>query len=150
MRFAPISSDTLPLYVINKDDPTGMDALPDIARNWAKSNDFTASLGAVLCVPDADGTLAMALVGNGNARDRARKRFGLAAARSKLPEGTYNLHSNLDGDALDEAALGWLLAGYRFTRYAPQTPLQQNWLPPRVLTRRGLKRLLQARCSPAI
>ncbi|WP_259796034.1 leucyl aminopeptidase family protein [Aliiroseovarius crassostreae] len=130
MRFARPTPDALPLYVIDKDAPTQLDALPELARNWAKANTFTPALGAVLCVPDPQGNLSMALVGGGTAKDRARKRFGLASARAALPEGVYELKSDLSGDTLDEAALGWLLAGYRFSRYTSQTAPKADLVAP--------------------
>ncbi|WP_259773162.1 M17 family metallopeptidase [Aliiroseovarius crassostreae] len=130
MRFARPTPDALPLYVIDKDTPTQLDALPELARNWAKANNFTPALGAVLCVPDPQGNLSMALVGGGTAKDRTRKRFGLASARAVLPEGVYDLKSDLSGDTLDEAALGWLLAGYRFSRYTSQTAPKADLVAP--------------------
>ncbi|MBT2130239.1 leucyl aminopeptidase family protein [Aliiroseovarius lamellibrachiae] len=117
LRFAPQTDAALPLVVIPKGDEAAIDRLPDVVRNWAQANGFTGTLGAALVVPDVNGNPNMALVGYGTAEDRARKRFGLAAARASLPAGTYSLHSDLSGAELEEAALGWLLAGYRFDRY---------------------------------
>lgn len=120
LKFASSNTNALPLYVVAKDDPAPLAALPEHAQKWAEANGFTGAMGTVLCVPNEVGDVSMALIGNGTARDRARKRFGLAAGRAKLPEGVYALHSNLSGEALNEAALGWLLAGYSFDRYATQ------------------------------
>ncbi|WP_432450384.1 leucyl aminopeptidase family protein [Aliiroseovarius marinus] len=129
LRFAPRSSDCLPLYLVEKSD-AALDALPETARAWATRMGFTGALGACLVVPGADGAPEAALVGYGTAESRLRKRFGAAAARSKLPEGTYELATGLDRDALAEFALGWLLEGYRFERYAKQSKPKAQLVAP--------------------
>lgn len=51
--------------------------------------------------------------------------WDLAGAVARLPEGTYRLA----GDSNGQAALGWLLAHYRFDRYFPKAePLPQRVL----------------------
>jgi leucyl aminopeptidase len=45
--------------------------------------------------------------------------WDLAGAASRLPEGTYRLSEGAPG----QAALGWLLAHYRFDRYLPSAEL---------------------------
>ena len=51
--------------------------------------------------------------------------WDLAGAVGRLPEGTYRLNEGAPG----QAALGWLLAHYRFDRYLPSAePLQQRVL----------------------
>ncbi|MDA5092601.1 leucyl aminopeptidase family protein [Aliiroseovarius sp. KMU-50] len=121
MRFASNTSRAVPLHVIDQEDMSALETLPASVKTWAETNGFKAALGEVLAVPGEDGTVSVALVGYGAPKDRARKRFGLAAARAKLPAGTYQLQGSLEGEALDEAALGWLLEGYRFDRYANQS-----------------------------
>ena len=49
----------------------------------------------------------------------------LAAAATKLPGGSYRLADGRPGDA----ALGWLLAHYKFTRYLSEKPQAE----PRIL-----------------
>ncbi|TDL78411.1 leucyl aminopeptidase family protein [Palleronia sediminis] len=85
---------------------------------WAAANGFTGQAGRLLVLPDADGGVEAAVFGLGGAEDRARKRFMLAGARAGLPVGVWRLEGALAGEDLDEAALGFLLAGYRFDRYA--------------------------------
>jgi leucyl aminopeptidase len=53
----------------------------------------------------------------GDATRRARDRFTVARAVAKLPAGVWHLASALSPEERDEAALGWLLAQYRFDRY---------------------------------
>lgn len=112
--FAPMGP-AIPIHVIDADD---LGAIPNDAQAWAETNGFKAGAGAVLSVPKTDGTMAMVLIGNGSSQTRKRTRFHIGAAAGKLPAGVYEIVSGLDGDALEEAALGWLLASYSFDRYA--------------------------------
>ena len=50
---------------------------------------------------------------------RRRLRFGLAKCLAALPGGDWALIGPLSPADQTEAALGWLLAGYRFGRYRP-------------------------------
>ncbi|MFZ3582050.1 leucyl aminopeptidase family protein [Loktanella sp. DJP18] len=115
ITFAPPDSSAIPLHVIDADD---MDGIPAPHRAWALTCGFKGASGVTLAIPNPDGTVAAALVGNGSAASRRRTRFGVAAAARKLPAGTYALASGLTGDALTETALGWLMESYDFHRYA--------------------------------
>ncbi|UWQ13943.1 leucyl aminopeptidase family protein [Aliiroseovarius sp. M344] len=130
LTFAPDTPDAIPLIVIEKGDDIVLGALPEPVRVWAKANGFQGTLGEVLVMPDEVGAPALALVGSGDPVTRARSRFGLAAARAKLPAGTYRLQHALEPAALENAALGWLLEGYRFDRYANQKAPQAMIVPP--------------------
>ena len=57
--------------------------------------------------------------------------FILAAARKSLPAGVYDLQGFEPGEDLDEAALGWLLAGYRFDRYADAPAPKAEMIAPK-------------------
>ncbi|OZA35740.1 MAG: hypothetical protein B7X92_09330 [Novosphingobium sp. 17-62-9] len=76
-------------------------------------------MGEVRLLPDASGGIAGAVVGLGTPTAQRRTRFGLAKAALALPAGDWALHGSLSDSEATEAALGWLLAGYRFTRYRP-------------------------------
>ena len=131
LQFATEGEPTIPLHVISADNfADQMAALPAIASVWAKSQGFTGALGQVLSVPDADGQVNMALAGYGTASTRARSRFHMGSVMKKLPLNIYRLASGLsDGDA-QQAALGWLLAGYKFDRYRkPEKPRPQLVAP---------------------
>lgn len=129
--FAPSTDVTLPLHVI---DVSGLDAFLDTCTKaqarWIRGAEFAPNLGETLVVPGTDGTPTMALVGYGTKAARQRVRFGLASARAALPCGTYQLITDLSGHALNEVALGWLLAGYHFDRYRqPTKPMAQLVAP---------------------
>ena len=119
LTFSTTPDAALPLHVIDagelKDWLAGQDA---VVGTWVTAAGFKAGIGEVLLVPDANGAPVMALAGYGSAAKRARGRFALAAAAVKLPEGCYRLAGDLSGVSVEEEALGWLLAGYAFDRYA--------------------------------
>jgi leucyl aminopeptidase len=131
LAFAPSDADSVPLVALPKGELDAWLARQDgRVRTWAEATGFDAGAGRVMVVPDAMGRVAMAVTGLGSARDAMRERFVLARARASLPEGTYRLQSDLDGRDLEEAALGWLLAGYRFGRYATAKPPKAELIAP--------------------
>ena len=92
----------------------------DAAAAWVRANRFAAKPGDHCLVPAADGSVARVLLGVESARDP----WAYAGLPAALPEGDYRLADGLDGQAATDAALGWALGGYRFTRYrAPDEPL---------------------------
>jgi len=116
--FAPASGKAKPLYVVNKSDLA--DFLSGPGARWAGwLAGFEADLGEVRLLPDAKAEVCGAVVGLGSAAARRRLRFGLAKAVPALPAGDWVLVGPLAESDATEAALGWLLAGYRFTRYRP-------------------------------
>ncbi|MBD8873386.1 leucyl aminopeptidase family protein [Rhodanobacter sp. DHB23] len=82
-------------------------------RRWLEANGFDASPGTSILLADAQGKPARVLVGV----DANDPLAALAALPMTLPEGTYQLAA--EGVALDpvQAALGWALGAYQFTRY---------------------------------
>lgn len=82
-------------------------------KAWVKANDFTALPGQVLLLPDLDGTPATALLGIEGPEDL----WSWGGAATKLPEGRYEISTDLDTPAADRASLGWALGQYKFDRY---------------------------------
>jgi len=119
LTFSGDKQQAVPLVAVSKATLekwlTTLDA-PD--RNWAQASEFHAEAGRVLIFPNPDGSNKFAAFGMGGEKARRRKRFLLGAARAKLPDGDYALEGLEPASGLEEAALGWLLAGYRFDRYA--------------------------------
>jgi leucyl aminopeptidase len=119
--FAPKSGATLPLHVIR---PDGLEAFLGGAgaawAGWIKATGFTAALGEMRLLPDpSSDAVAGAIAGMGSDSARRRQRFGLAKAVAGLPALGWHLAGDLSVQERYEAALGWLLAGYRFDRYRP-------------------------------
>lgn len=119
MTFVSSDASIRPLHLISTDDFENWRAgLGDVARAFVDAWEFSGGAGQVVLIPDEAGGIAGAAGGLGDAKTRARKRFVVAGLRGKLPEGVWAFQAELAGDDLSEAALGWLLAGYRFGRYA--------------------------------
>jgi leucyl aminopeptidase len=57
-------------------------------------------------------------------------RFAIAGAAAKLPERVWRLDGVEGVVARQEAALAWLLAGYRFTRYRDRPAMQARLIAP--------------------
>lgn len=136
MRFATNTHDSLPLYLLAPQDLAGWLATQSHAHQaWLVATGFDASLGDTRILPGTDGRPCAAVAGIGTATARLRLRFWSARIASSLPQGSFLLDqsalaSPLVGPALDQVALGWLLAGYRFTRYAKAKPLAASLIAP--------------------
>lgn len=140
MIFAKPDAPSIPLFIINSADLSDwLTDQPDHVVRWLKTMGFTARLGETCLVPDASGGALMVAFGFGNKADRSRGRFHLANAATTLPAGTYHLETDLKDEALKEAALGWLLAGYRFSRYSAQKPARAKLKPPSSIDARQIE-----------
>ena len=116
-KFAPPSATTIMLVTVTTNDlRAALANLPNPSADWLRATGFTASIGEMAALPNADGSIQAVYVGLG-AKGQTRVRFGIAAAAAKLPAGTYVLDTILAGPALEEAALGLLLSLYQFDRY---------------------------------
>ncbi len=112
------AADAVPLYLVESD---GLDAFlaarTPAERAQLETHGFKGNLGQSLAVSGPDGAMLLAALGLGTAQKRARGRFHVAAGAGALPKADYRLEHDLAPEALNEAALGWLLAGYKFDRY---------------------------------
>ncbi len=119
LSFADGAEDGLPIHLLAAGEVAAwLEGQPERVRRWVAAAAFDGAAGQSLVVPGADGAPEAALFGLGKPADRPRRRFALAALRGALPEGVWRLAEPLEDAAAAEAALGWLLAGYRFDRYA--------------------------------
>ncbi len=122
LGFVSDTGDARPLYLCRKEDVEDVIAsLDPTARAFAEASGFKGKAGEVVLLPGADGWVTGALGGLGGTKDAKRGRFLAATLRGKLPDGLWRFETGLTGAALDEAALAWLLAGYRFGRYASKS-----------------------------
>jgi leucyl aminopeptidase len=117
--FADASPAARPLYVVAPDDLAQfLASQPGPVQAWLAAQGFDAALGDLRLIPGDTG-VAAAVIGHGTPQTRARQRFALAKAATTLPAGAWALTGTLTQPQRDEAALGWLLAQYRFNRYRP-------------------------------
>jgi leucyl aminopeptidase len=95
---------------------------------WAQSSGFEGQSGAFCLLPDTQGATARVVCGI----DASSPPFALGGFPYRLPAADYLL----EGDALAprDAALGWALGSYRFTKYhKPHTDPARLLLPRGVL-----------------
>ncbi|MCV2879982.1 leucyl aminopeptidase family protein [Sedimentimonas flavescens] len=116
MRFAPTNAASLPLWLCEGD--VRPEVLTPAQSAWAAAQGFTGALGQLCLLPAEGGAVEGALFGIGSAAKRARGRFAVAEAASALPEGNWRIEGLSSDAEAEEAALGWLLEGYRYRRYA--------------------------------
>ncbi|MBC7146423.1 MAG: leucyl aminopeptidase family protein [Thioclava marina] len=130
MRFAQSGEESRPLIPVA---PDGLEAalgeLPPAQAAFVTAQGFKAGAGQVILLPGAEGVEG-ALVGLGAAAKRARERFALARATETLPEGAWEFTGAWPKEMAEEAALGWLFAGYRFGRYAESAPPKARLVCP--------------------
>lgn len=145
LNFAAPDPSAIPVYLLDSDEVDAWidQAEPGLAK-WAMSTRFDAGLGRVELVRDAEGTLIAALAGYGNKHTRSRARFHTAGIAAALPKGVYRLETTLRGAALDEAALGWLMASYAFSRYKPQKRAQAALVAPAGVETKRLEAIASA------
>ena len=118
--FADPAAVSRPLHVVRPEELAAFLAGPGAPwADWLGATAFDAGLGDLRLLPGASGGVAAAVAGFGTPAARRRLRFGLAKIVPGLPAGNWALSGNLDQAEMTEAALGWLLAGYRFDRYRP-------------------------------
>ena len=131
LTFAPATPDAIDLHVLSSDAVKGWLAAQSLeVVSWVEANSFSGSIGQALVIPAADGSPAMAIAGYGTPATRARGRFALASAASKLPRGDYQIAGGIPEDQLENEALGWLLSGYRFDRYKTLAPMAAKLVAP--------------------
>ena len=119
LTFCEPVAQTIPLIAVEQDSfDEWVATLNEADSRWVASAGFKAEAGKVLLFQNSDGSVAKAAFGMGGGSTQARSRFVLARARANLPKGVYELSGIEPGQGLDEAALGWLLAGYQFDKYA--------------------------------
>ncbi|MDZ7909890.1 MAG: leucyl aminopeptidase family protein [Gemmobacter sp.] len=117
--FADPDAPSRPLHVVAADAlPGWLDRQPQEAAVWLQDGGFRAGLGELRLIPGPGGTVGGAVIGFGTVKTRARSRFALSRAVAALPAGDWHFEG-LAPEHRAEAALGWLLAQYRFDRYRP-------------------------------
>jgi len=127
--FADPTAASLPLHLIAEGEAERLAAtLPEPARGWLAVNGFTGALGQLVVLPGPAGEAIGAAFGIGSRAARARGRFHVAQAAAALPEGNWHLEGC--PELAGEAALGWLLAGYRFDRYKNARPQKARLVAP--------------------
>lgn len=109
-----------PVWQVREDDdPATILADHGISGDWLKAVGFRGKARRAALVPNADGSLAGAVLGTGDgqAGDPCGPSELLIGLLPKtLPDGDYRL-ATADGEAAENAAIAWGLGSYRFRRY---------------------------------
>ena len=114
----PDSAEAIPIVLVPADGVAeALAGLSPIEAGWARAQGFAGRLGQSVTLPDPEGGIARVLIGWGDAPARRRERFPLGGFAAAAPGGTYRLETALPRAEAETAALGWLLARYRFDRY---------------------------------
>lgn len=82
-------------------------------RNWLAVNHMTGEPGQCCLLPTKDGKLERAIACISDMPDL----WSIANLATALPANRYDIETPLKADLATQLALGWALAGYRFTRY---------------------------------
>jgi len=131
LAFADPAAPSRPVHLVPQDAAaTFIEARAAADRAWLAATGFTGKLGQLCLLPGPDGAPAGAAFGIGTEAARKRGRFHVAGAVADLPEGNWRLDGELAPAAADEAALGWLLAAYRFGRYRSAEPPKARLVLP--------------------
>jgi leucyl aminopeptidase len=110
------SKSTIPLVALHaRELPAWKKQQSEKVKRWLQSVSFQARPGERCLVPGNDGALAQAVVGIANRGEP----WSYSALPALLPKGRYRLASELAAPDADQAALGWALGTYEFTRYKP-------------------------------
>ncbi len=141
---ADTSEDALPVFCVSAPGlEAWLGAAPEAVRSWVTINDFKAEAGSNLALPTDTGVLGGYLFGLGASHDTCPP-FLLGRLATDLPAGTYAL----EGEEVDggRAALGFLLASYRFDRYRKASGKTVRLVTPGYVDRDEVIRIARGVC----
>ncbi|HSX65185.1 MAG TPA: leucyl aminopeptidase family protein [Pseudoxanthomonas sp.] len=111
--FTDVASPSLPLHVLERSQLGDWRASqPAAIGAWLDAQHFTAAPGSLLLLPGESG-VGGAVIGIGDPLDP----YSYAHAPFGLPQGNWQLASDLSVEAQAALQLGWGLGSYRFDRY---------------------------------
>lgn len=114
--------------------------LTQAQRNWLSANSFSGTPGAWAMLPDARGGVAGAVFVTGVDTDV----WSWSALAANLPAGSYRIAGRLSGAMAGDAALGWGLAAYEFTRYRAAKIIRPELVWPAGADRSAVRQMLDA------
>ncbi|PRP90351.1 putative cytosol aminopeptidase [Enhygromyxa salina] len=120
------------------------------AQAWLKATAYTADAGKIALMPGRDGSLKRVVLGLGKpTRDPSKAAmWSFAVLPARLPKGRYQLEGELDAQLAHDAALGWALGTYRFSRYLTGKAKDKTF--PSLVWPAGVDRRAVARARNAI
>ena len=132
LAFASPTPDATPVWLVNAENwPMVKSTIGTAAAAFAERCGFEPKAGRMQLLPGEGGALAGVLFGVDEANTPTRDPFGPGKLATSLPEGVYRF-ANPPPDP-DLAALGFLLALYRYDRFkADKAPKPQLVAPDEV------------------
>ena len=98
--------------VSTQDYPAWLDTSAQDTKTWLTQIAFKAKPGSSNWVPDGnDGRFVLVIRNTNQTLD------ALMPLPFSLPEGDYQLHSDLNSDTLNQLVLGWGMAAYQYINY---------------------------------
>jgi leucyl aminopeptidase len=115
-RFAEETPDSIPIWFVTDQTWRGVRThLWPAARRFCATMGFAPAAGRHLILATRDGAMGAVLFAIESSAARSRDPFLPGRLATVLPKGTYHFANPPHDEAL--AALSWLLASYRFSRY---------------------------------
>ncbi len=107
------AKSAIPIHPLTTETfPTWRKTAHSAARRWVEAQGFTARPFTAILIPGKDGAPEAVLAGAG-----AQPIWALAHLPALLPAGTYSIAGAWSNAELQQAALGFALAQYQFSRY---------------------------------
>ena len=141
--FAPPTPDAIPIWFVSDESWEATKAsIAGTAAAFAESCGFKPKPGALQLLPDPRGALAGALFGVEGADSPKRDPLAAGKLATALPAGVYRF-ANPPADA-DLAALGFLLALYRYSRFKPDESPKPRLVAPDGIDAVQIERVAEA------
>jgi len=124
----------VPLWIVTEASwPALRAALPSAAQTWLDTQQFRAERHRALAWAGADGRLAGAVLGLGNAANLEQlDPWLIAGCPERLPPADYIVQTPLTASAATQVLLGWQLGSYQFVglKADPKPPRLARLVPP--------------------
>ena len=143
LAFAPPTPEATPVWLVSAENwPAVKSTIGAPAAAFAEHCGFQPKAGRLQLLPGKRGELAGVLFGVDEADAPTRDPFGPGKLATTLPEGVYRL-ANPPRDA-DLAALGFLLALYRYDRFKADKSPRPRLAAPDEIDAIRIQRIAQA------
>ena len=119
MLLSADAADSRPLWIVTEGElESWLAGQPAPVVAWVRSNGFQAERHRVLGLPSAEGGIAGAVAGLGAMASAGDLTLWHAAGLSeRLPSQSWHLATPLPPPVATRFLLGWLMGGYRMSRY---------------------------------
>jgi leucyl aminopeptidase len=143
--FSQTAKTSVPLIALHADALKGWLAKqPAKTRKWlgawVATHQFTARADTFLLVPNEEGGVESVLVGV----EKQPHIWSMAHLPAALPAGTYRIDADWSTAQLANAALGFALAQYQFTRYRKAEQKKLLLVLPKAVKLAGIQHRLEA------